>query len=34
MIFLSRANLRPKEQDPVGNNPPVQRSIALKSDKE
>lgn len=25
MIFLSRANLRPKEQDPAGNNPPVQR---------
>jgi hypothetical protein len=25
MIFLSRANTRPKEQDPAGNNPPVQR---------
>jgi hypothetical protein len=25
MIFLSRANVRAKEQDPAGNNPPVQR---------
>jgi hypothetical protein len=28
MIFLSRGNLRPKEQDPAGNNPPVQRGSA------
>jgi len=28
MIFLSRGSLRPKEQDPAGNYPPVQRWIA------